>query len=110
LHLARRRTEPVDPALHDFYDQLLACLRRPEVREGHWQLCDCRQAWDGNPTWNAFLAFIWQGVEGHRLLVCVNYGPTQGQCDVMLPTMDLRGKTVVLRDLMGTARYERDGN
>jgi hypothetical protein len=29
---------------------------------------------------------------------------------VTLPMSDLRGKTVVLRDLMGTARYERDGN
>jgi glycosidase len=110
MHLARRMIEPVDSALHDFYDRLLACLRRPEVREGRWRLCDCRQAWDSNPTWDAFLAFAWDGAEGRRLLVCVNYGPTQGQCYVTLPLPELWGQTVVLRDLLGTAHYERDGN
>jgi glycosidase len=110
MHLARRMVEPVDTALQDFYDRLLACLRRPEVREGRWRLCDCRQAWDGNPTWDAFLAFSWDGSEGRRLLVCVNYEPTQGQCYVTLPRPELWGQTVVLRDLLGTARYERDGN
>jgi glycosidase len=110
MHLARRLAEPVDPALRDFYERLLACLRRPEVREGRWRLCDCRQSWEGNSTWDAFLAFTWDGAEGRRLLVCVNYGPTQGQCYVTLPMPELRGKQVVLHDLLGTARYERSGD
>jgi hypothetical protein len=42
--------------------------------------------------------------------VCVNYGATQGQCYVTPPLPELQGKAVELRDLMGTARYERDGN
>jgi hypothetical protein len=110
IHLARRAAEPVDPALRDFYDRLLACLRRPEPRDGHWRLLDCRSAWDGNPTADAFLASTWDGAGGRRLLVCVNFGPTQGQCYVLLPLPELRGKTVVLHDLMGAARYEREGD
>jgi hypothetical protein len=109
MHLGRRPEEPIDPILQEFYRKLLACLNRPEVREGRWQLLEVRQAWDGNPTWDRFLAFSWEGETGRRLLVTVNYGPTQGQCSVALPFIDLRGKKVTLRDLMSEALYERAG-
>ena len=70
----------------NFTYKLLACLKRPEVREGQWQLLETRSAWEGNPTWDRFLAFAWEG-EGidQRLLITVNYGSTQGQCHVSLP-------------------------
>jgi hypothetical protein len=95
--------------LQAFYRGLLACLRRPEARTGHWQLRTCRPAWAGNPTWEQFLAFTWEGEAG-RLLAAVNYGPTPGQCYVELPLAGLRGRKVVLRDLLGPARYEREGD
>ncbi len=40
----------------------------------------------------------------------VNYAPNQGQCYVRLPFPDLAGRAVQLRDLMGPASYDRDGN
>jgi hypothetical protein len=40
----------------------------------------------------------------------MNYGPTQGQVYAALPWPGLAGKRVVLRDLLGSARYERDGD
>ena len=52
MHLGRRPDEPVDPVLQEFYRKLLACLKRPEVRDGSWQLLEVRLAWDGNPTWD----------------------------------------------------------
>jgi glycosidase len=109
MHLARRPAEPPDPGLQAFYRDLLACLRRPEARTGRWQFRASRPAWDGNPTWDRFLAFTWEGESG-RLLAAVNYGPTRGQCYVALPPAGLRGRRVVLRDLLGPARYERDGD
>lgn len=36
MHLGRRPKEPVDPVLQEFYRRLLACLKRPEVRNGCW--------------------------------------------------------------------------
>jgi glycosidase len=108
VHLARRRSEPADPALQAFYERLLGCLKRPQVRHGHWELYACRPAWEGNATWGQFLAFGWEG--GPRLLAAVNYGATRGQCYVKLPLPELRGKRVLLRDLLSTAQYERDGN
>jgi hypothetical protein len=101
--------EPVDRELASFYERLLACMRRAEVRDGHWQLMECERAWDDNPTWGAFIAFSWEA-PGHRLLAVVNYGRTQGQCYLRLPWTDLDGRAAVLHDLMNpTIRYERDG-
>lgn len=110
LHLGRRPEESVDPALQAFYQRLLQCLRRPEVRDGHWQLLPCLAAWEGNRTFERFIAYGWEGPGGERLLAAVNYGPTQSQCYVGLPFTDLRGRKFLLRDLLGPARYERDGN
>src|SRR5206468_10802684 len=67
----------VNPMLEQFYARLLTVLRRPEVRDGRWQLLDCRPAWDGNWTSDCFVAFAWQGSHGERLVVTVNYSPNQ---------------------------------
>src|SRR5207247_5932599 len=80
VHLGRRPPEAADPVIGAYYARLLDCLRRPELRDGRWQLLDCRSAWDGNPTCGRFIASTWAGEGGGRLLVCVNYGPTEGQC------------------------------
>ncbi len=110
MHLGRRPEEPVDPGLQEFYQQLLGWLKRPEVRQGQWQLLEIHQAWGGNPTWDRFLAFAWKGERGERLLIAVNYGPTEGQCYVRLPWNDLGGKKVTLQDLVSQAIYEREGD
>jgi glycosidase len=108
VHLGRRRAEPIDTGLAAFYAQLFACLKRPELRGGRWQLYAVWAAWEGNPTWDEFIAFGWNGGGGPRLLCAVHYGPTRGQCYVGLPP-ELRGRRVVLRDLLSPALYERDG-
>jgi glycosidase len=109
MHLGRRPDEPVDEHLRDAYRALLAVLRRGEVSDGEWRLLDAVPAWDGNPTWERFLAYLWEGPAGGRTLVCVNYGPEQGQCYVRLPAEGWRGRGVRLRDLLGPAVYDRDG-
>jgi hypothetical protein len=108
--LARGPEEPVDERLKQFYDRLLAVLRRPVVRDGQWQLLECVPAWDGNWTWEGFLAFAWQGSDTERLLVTVNYAPHQGQCYVRLPFADLGNSQWRLEDLLGDATYEREGH
>ena len=107
--LRRRPPEPLDHALDGFYRRLLQCLRRPLVRDGSWQLLDCRRAWDHNDTASQFLAFSWEGTGSERLLIVVNYDPNWGQCYVRLPFPELCGRPFVLRDLMSEAVYERQG-
>jgi hypothetical protein len=109
-HLGRAPDEPVDEPLRQFYDRLLAVLRQPVVRDGRWRLLECVPAWEGNWTWDCFVAFAWEGAEGERLLVAVNYAGNQSQCYVRLPFPDLGGKEWRLEDQLGPAVHDRDGN
>jgi hypothetical protein len=107
MHLGRRPEESVDSAIQAFYDRLLTCLKRTELRDGDWQLLECKPAWDGNPTWSSYVSFLWKGPNDQVLLGVVNLGATQGQCRIELPFE--AGKKVGLFDLMGPSYYERDG-
>jgi hypothetical protein len=109
-HLCRRPDEPFDADLAKYYDQVLSVLRLPAMREGQWQLLECRPAWDGNWTCDCFIAFAWHGANRQRLLTAVNYAPNQSQCYVRLPFADLSSRRWRLQDLMGTAIYEREGD
>jgi hypothetical protein len=109
MHLDRRPAEPADPELRAFYERLLDVLRRPEAHDGTWRLRECRPAWDGNPTWQGFVAFSWE-LDGRRLLVAVNYGATQGQCWADASFAGLEGRSARLVDLVGPDRYAREGS
>ena len=109
-HLGRGPCEPVDASLKQFYHRLLAVLREPAVRDGHWQLLECVPAWEGNWTWDCFVAFAWQGPDGDRLLVAVNYASNQSQCYVRLPVGGPRWQSVATQDQMNSAVYDRDGD
>ncbi|RLJ65184.1 alpha-amylase family glycosyl hydrolase [Sulfurisoma sediminicola] len=109
-HLVRTPAEAVDARLQRFYDRLLAVLRRPAVRDGQWQLLECVPAWDGNGSWDCFVAFAFEGQAGERLLVAVNYAPHRSQCYLRLPFADLGDGPWRLKDLIGDAAYEREGS
>jgi hypothetical protein len=109
-HLVRAPEEPVDRALEEFYRRLLGALKQPAVRYGEWRLLECQPAWDGNGTWDHFIAYAWQRTDQDRLIVAVNYGPVQSQCYVRLPFLDLSGRNWRLEDLVGDAAYDRDGS
>jgi Alpha amylase, catalytic domain len=109
-HLARAPLEPADELLQRFYDRLLLVLRLPTVRDGRWRLLECAPAWDGNWTFDCFIAWSWCGGDGQQLLICVNYAENQSQGYVPIPFPDLSDRKVRLKDLTGPATYDRDGN
>jgi hypothetical protein len=109
-HLVRAPAEPVDGELAAFYERLLALLRRPAVRDGRWRLASCAPAWEGNGSWDGFVAFGWEGADGERLLVAVNQAPQRGQCYVRLPLAGLAGRSWRLQDQLGPASYDRHGD
>jgi len=109
MHVGRRPAEPVDERLQTFYGRLLACLRRPELHDGEWKLASCRPAWAGNPSHLQFIVSTWQSDE-QRLLIAVNYGPTQAQTYASVGLSGLRGRGFTLVDLMSDARYVRAGD
>jgi hypothetical protein len=108
-HLIRAPEEPVDETLLRFYRDLLTVLRRPGILNGTWHLLDCRPAWSDNWTWDCYIAWCWQGNDGQRMLVAVNYAAHQSQCYVPLPWPDLAGGQLQLEDLLSPAEYDREG-
>ena len=108
-HLVRAPAEAVDKNLQQFYDRLLSVLRHDAVRNGTWQPLECVSAWDGNESYDHFVACEWKGIDDRRLLVAVNYSPKQSQCYIRWPHDDLRQEMWRLKDHMGEATYVRDG-
>jgi glycosidase len=108
-HLGRAPDEAVDERLEAFYRRLMEALRRPAARNGTWRLLECAAAWPGNGSSDDFIAMGWQDPEGLRLLAAVNYSDHRSQCYVRLPYAGLHQARWVLSDLLGDARYERDG-
>ena len=109
-HLVRAPQEAPDKEIEAFYGQLLAILREPIMKVGAWQGLDPRPAWDGNGTWDSFVAHSWRGSGGERMLVAVNYSPLPSQCYLALPFPEIEGRQVRLQDLLSPACYDRDGN
>ncbi len=68
IQLARRLPEAPDPMVRALYQDLLAVLARPEVRDGTWRLLP---RVDDAPD---VIAFVWELGE-RRLTVGVNAGP-----------------------------------
>jgi len=109
-HLVRAPEESPDKEIKEFYDHLLAILRKPIVKSGEWQGLTCRPAWDGNGSWDSFVAHSWRGSRGERMLFAVNYAPHPSQCYLNLPSPEIRNRSVKLQDLLSSACYVREGN
>lgn len=109
-HLVRGPEEPVDQRLKQFYDRLLAVLRKPVVRIGAWQLLECVPAWEGNWTWDCFLAYAWQAAGEEPLLAAVNYAPHQSQCQVRLADLKLADRRWRFQGLLSNAQYDWEGH
>jgi hypothetical protein len=109
-HLVRAPKEPVDIELQLFYNKLLSVLQLPVVRQGQWLLLECLPAWDGNGSWDSFVACCWQGPGNERMLVAVNYAPHPSQCFLKLSFPEFKNQSVSLMDLVTSSRYNREGN
>ncbi len=109
-HLGRGPDESVDQDIRGFYERMLAVLREPVFHDGAWRLLDCTPAWDGNWTHDCFVAFAWQGANGARSVVAVNYAANQSQCHVRLPFDGIAGKRWCFRDRLAPACYDWNGD
>ena len=110
VHLNRRPPEQPNEEIQAFYKRLLASLKRPVVRAGQWHRLEVAAAWDGNWTWDCFVACLWQLGSDSCLMTAVNYSDHQSQCRVRLPLPQLSGKQIRLTDLFSSASYRRDGD
>jgi hypothetical protein len=110
MQLCRAPEQPAQPQIEIFYGRLLELLRQDIPRNGDWQLLECAPAWEGNPSWDSFIAFAWRGVDGKHWLVVVNYAPYPGQCYLQLPFPEWGMTSLHLNDLLSPASYSREGD
>ncbi len=109
-HLVRGPEEPVNVAIQDFYSKLMHLLKSDLFKNGRWQLIEPVSAWNGNGSWDNFIAYTWESAEGNRKLIVVNYSAYASQCYLKLPFIDLPGKQWRLKDELGNFEYDRDGS
>jgi glycosidase len=109
-HLGRGPDEAGDPLIAGFYARLLDIIRRPPIKAGSWELLECTPAWEGNPTVDNFIAFLWSNEAEERLLFIINYASYQGQSFVRLPFRNLSGNAWRFNDLMSNIEFEREGD
>jgi len=109
-HLCRAPEEPANQHLKEFYSRLLRVLQHSVFRNGKWQLLECVSAWDGNHSCDDFIAWAWQDSGGAKALVVVNYSNHASQCYLRLPFSGLADRGWRLRDLLGDAQYDRNGD
>ncbi len=108
-HLIRAPKESLDKDIFEFYNQILAVLQNPIMKNGEWQWLTCQPAWEGNESWDSFVAHSWRGSDGKRLLVVVNYAPFQSQCYLRLHFPEIQNHSVRFTDLLSAASYSREG-
>ncbi len=56
------------------------------------------------------MAYAWATKDGHPHVIVTNYAEHRGQCYLVLPFPELRGKRIRLTDMMGDEVYDRDGS
>lgn len=109
VQLARRPAEPADEALRAFYDRLLEVVGGEVFRRGTPVRLEPRATWEGDPSHQGFVAWLWVGPRRSLRLAVANLGASTGRCFLPLGVPDFAGRTIVFEDLLGEARYERDG-
>ena len=109
-HLVRAPKEALDQRLEQFYDRLLAVLRRAGRARGTLAIARLHAGLGGQLDLGLLPGLCLAGPGDERLLVTVNYAPNQSQCYVRLPFADLGNGQWRLEDLIGDATYEREGS
>jgi hypothetical protein len=109
-HLVRAPEESPDREMEEFYDHLLAILRKPIAKSGEWQWLEGQPAWDGNGSRDSFVSHSWRGSGGERMLITVNYASHPSQCYLKLPFPEIQNHQVRLKDSLSPACYIREGN
>jgi len=110
VQLCRAPQQPIDGRLNAFYMRLLELLRDDILRNGEWQLLECRPAWEANSSWESLIAFSWRGSGDRCWLVAVNYAPHHSQGYMRAPFPEWGGFHMRLNDLFSPASYDRQGD
>ena len=110
VELGRRPDESVQTDIAAHYEKLLGALQTSGIGRGHGELLCPNRAWSDNPTDQNFILVQWQEQARSFDLAAVNLAPHAGQCYAPLTIDGLENYNWQLIDLLGTERYERNGD
>jgi hypothetical protein len=79
------------------------------LKNGKWQWLEANPAWVLNPTNDSFVTHCWEGINGKKILIVVNYSPYSSQCYLRLQRDELAGHEWLLQDLLSDVSYQRNG-
>lgn len=108
VQLLRMPKEEPNTEITEYYSALMSVIGHDAKKNGHWTFVHPRQSWQGNETHWQVLAQAWDHEEKH-LRVFVNWADYRSQCWIDLGLGNLQDKEVVLRDMLSTKSYVRDG-
>jgi hypothetical protein len=102
VQLRRRRQEPRNQRLHNFYERFLPL---PDIRQGHFVVLHPHSIHAGDDTYKALLAWAWVH-ETHCWLVIINYAERMSQGAINLAALPLPAGVVRFRDHLHDSTYE----
>jgi len=109
VQLIREPEEAPDLQTIEFYQRLLASVKRSAFHDGEWRLIEATQAWSGNGSHQNLLAWSWSQRERLHLVV-VNYSSDAAQGRLMLHLPSGVDGPVALRDGLDGVTYVRDAS
>lgn len=87
IQLGREPIELPQTCMVNFYNKLFKITRHSIFKDGMWKMLKPIEAWDGDETYENFLAWEWR-LKDQRRLVVVNYSFTKSRCRIKF---DLEG-------------------
>ncbi len=108
VFLGRGPDEPADSELRSFYERLVRAVAESELRNGEWQLCECR-GWPDNESHRQLASWCWSTPDSRHLVV-VNLSDAPAQAHIRLPWDDLQGRDWTLTDRLNAQRFDRAGD
>ena len=105
VQLGRAPKEKPIPEIEAFYNKLLEITKADIFRLGSWQLIQPEPSFEGNNSYENFLAWLWTYKTENRLVV-VNYSDDVSQCRIKLDVSGF-GSIVKMTDLLQDEEYVR---
>lgn len=111
VQLGRRAEEAVDERIRGLYEGVMVGFAESEVGRGEGRILIPKRAWEDNPTAQFMTVVEWKSRNGGRggELVVVNLAPHRSQCRVWLGLEGIGEGRWLLRDRLGSERWEREG-
>jgi len=108
VQVRRRPAEMADTDLQAFYHKLLKAVKKEELLNGEWSLCE-RSGWPDNQSYLNLVAWCWRSGPTCHLIV-MNLSDSTSQGIVSLPWDELKGRVLKMDDVMSGEVFKRSGD